>query len=236
MGLRALSAVVLAAGRGRRMEHPVPKVYLPLGGRPLLSYALEAFARCEPVEEIVVVIRPEDEGRLRSEVLDALPVALKTLKVVPGGERRQDSARAGVRAARGPWVAVHDGARPFVSLGLIEALFEAARAHRAAIPVLPLHESVHALDQEGFVARTLERAGLHLAQTPQCFERLLLERALEKAEERGLAFTDEAAAVFAMEGVRAFAVPGEPQNLKVTTPWDLRLAEALLKAGLVRFG
>jgi 2-C-methyl-D-erythritol 4-phosphate cytidylyltransferase len=230
-----LSAVVLAAGRGQRMKQPVSKVYLPLGGRPVLSYSLEKFIRCEHVEEIVLVIRPEDEERLRSDVLDALPFALedvKTVKVVPGGERRQDSAQAGVRAARGEWVAVHDGARPFFSLRLLDSLFEAARAHRAAIPTLPLKDSVHTLNEEGFVVQPLKREGLHIAQTPQCFERLLLERALEEAEERGLAFTDEAAAVLAMEGVRAIAVPGEEQNIKITTPWDLQLAEALLRAGL----
>jgi len=217
------------------MEHPVPKVYLPLGGRPVLSYSLEKFAHCEYVEEIVLVIRPEDEERLRSDVLGTLPFALedaKAVKIVPGGERRQDSAQAGVRAARGRWVAVHDGARPFFSLRLLDALFEAAQIHRAAIPTLPLKESVHAVDRENFVAQPLEREGLHIAQTPQCFERPLLERALSKAEERGLTFTDEAAAVLAMEGIRAFAVPGEEQNIKITTPWDLQLAEALLRAGL----
>ncbi len=229
----ALGVILLAAGRGTRMERPIPKAYLRLRGKAILAYSLEKVSRCEPVSEIVVVIHPEDHQRLHSEVLDLFPVdADKDLKIVYGGEHRQGSALAGVRACRSPWVAVHDAARPFFSLGLLEAVFEAARTDRAAIPVIPVRESVKSVGEDGFILGDVERDALRLAQTPQCFERSLLARALEDAETRGRYFTDEAGAVLAMSGVHPRVIDGEGRNIKITTPWDLELAEALLEAGL----
>jgi 2-C-methyl-D-erythritol 4-phosphate cytidylyltransferase len=234
MKSEVLGVILLAAGRGTRMRSPIPKAYLSLRGRPLLAYSLEKILRCEFVSEIVVVIRPEDRERLQSDVLHALPVDAnnKALKIAHGGEHRQDSALAGVRASRSPWAAVHDAARPFFSRELLKRVFEAARSDRAAIPAVPVKDSVKSVGENGFVLADVERNVLRLAQTPQCFERSLLERALEDAANQGRYFTDEAGAVLAMSSIRPRVIDGEERNIKITTPWDLRLAEALLEAGL----
>jgi len=222
-----LGAVVLAAGRGERMRAPLPKPYLTLRGRPIIWYSLEKFSRSPLVEEIVVVIHPDDRELLRSQV--DFRSFEKEIRVVFGGGRRQDSARAGVREISCGWVAVHDAARPLFSPALLERVFEAARLHRAALPAAAVRETVKSVDERGFVLSDIDREGLRLAQTPQCFERALLAGALEEACKVGLYFTDEAGAVLAMSGVRPFAVEGEEQNIKITTPEDLKLAEALLE-------
>jgi len=225
--------VVLAAGRGERLQSPVPKAYVPLGGKPLMLYSLEAFARFPPLGEIVVVIHPEDEGLFRARVQPLLELSQDVeLRVVCGGEHRQDSALAGVRASRSPWVAVHDAARPFFSRELLTALWEAAREEGGAVPVLPVRESLHERGDR-CLARPLDRERLLRAQTPQLFARELLLRALEEARRRGERFTDEAGAVLALTACRPRAVPGEEFNLKITTPWDRKAAEAWLAAGLL---
>lgn len=229
MGRRSLGVVVLAAGRGRRMGTSTPKPYLPLYGRPILVYSLEKFSRSPLVSEIVLVIHPDDRRLLR-EILAEHPY--RGIKVVVGGERRQDSALAGVRAIRSEWVAVHDVVRPLFSLELLGRVFEAACSNRAAIPALPLQETIKAVGPEGYVVGEADRERLYLVQTPQCFERPLLEHSLKSAHKRRRYFTDEAGAVLAMGGVRPKVIPGEVQNIKITTPADLRWAERLLEAGL----
>ncbi len=225
-----LGVVVLAAGRGERMGASIPKAYLPLCGKPILWYSLDKLSSCSYISEIAVVIHPEDRPLLR-KILDAFSFE-KKIQVTLGGEHRQDSSHAGVRAVRSKWVAVHDGARPLFSLELLKAVFDAARAYRAAVPALRVHETVKSIDSKGFAVGEVDREMLYLAQTPQCFERDLLGYALDEAHKQGRYFTDEAGAVSAMSGVRAKIVPGEAQNIKITTPWDLKLAEAILKRGL----
>lgn len=213
------------------MGASVPKAYLPLCGKPILWYSLDRFSKDSLVSEIVVVINSDDDSLLQANVLGAYSFE-KEIRVVEGGEHRQESSHAGVRAARSKWVAVHDGARPLFSLELLKAVFEVARAYRAAVPALRVHETVKSVDSEGFAVDEVDRETLYLAQTPQCFERDLLVQALDEAHQQGRYFTDEAGAVLAMSGVRSKIVPGEEQNIKITTPWDLRLVEALLEKDL----
>ena len=152
--------------------------------------------------------------------------------MVPGGRERQDSARAGVEAlaAEEPeLVLIHDGARPFFSEELLERLIEAAREHGAAVPALPVEETIRLGDEEGFAAGELERERLYRVQTPQCFLYGLLREALATAHEQGRYFTDDAGAV-AMLGHKIKLIPGEETNIKITTPLDLKLAELLLKS------
>lgn len=216
------SAVVLAAGRGTRFGGEESKVWAPLAGRPLLVHALEAFARTNAVDEIVVVVRPGDEARAAS-VVRGFPLPTR---VVTGGERRLDSARAGVSAARGEVVLIHDAARPLASPDLIRRVLAAARQHEAAAPVVPVADTVR-YARKGFLAETVDRSELVLIQTPQGFRRELLVAGYGEADRRGLDLSDDAAAVLLL-GRLVAAVPGDPANLKVTRREDLAVAERLL--------
>lgn len=227
-----VGVVVLAAGRGLRMGSDTPKAYLSLGGKPILQYSLETFDASPRVGEIVLVVHPDDQAILQERVLDAYEPAAQ-LKVVYGGEHRQDSTQAGVRAVRSPWVAVHDAARPFASDALFVRVIETAETYRAALPSVPIAETVKTIDDASFALGDVEREALQLAQTPQCFEQLLLDRSLDDAERDRRYFTDEAGVVLATSGIKSRVVPGEATNIKITTPQDLALAEALLDAGLI---
>nr|BAL52613.1 2-C-methyl-D-erythritol 4-phosphate cytidylyltransferase [uncultured Acetothermia bacterium] len=219
----SISAIVLAAGRGTRLGADVPKAYLPLQGKPILLYSLKTLSQCALISELIVVIHPDDAERAR-HVLKALE---KPVKVVFGGAQRQDSALAGVRAASGDFVLVHDAARPLVSPKLIERVIATMKAHRAAVPALPVADSLKRVSHDYLIIADVDRTGLFSAQTPQGGERRLLLDALERACAQGRSFPDEASALLAMSDVRAKVVPGEAHNIKITTEADLQFAERL---------
>lgn len=217
------SAVILAAGRGARFGGEGNKAWAALAGRPLLGHSLAAFARWGEAGEIVLVVRAGEEPRATALARDLG----RTVHVVTGGERRCDSARAGLAAATGEYVLVHDGARPLVSPDLIRRVSEAARRHGAAVPVLPMADTVR-YARAGFLRRdAVDREGLVQIQTPQGFRRDLLLRAYAEAEREGVDLPDDAAAMLLL-GHPVAVVAGDPANLKVTRPEDLDLAARLL--------
>jgi len=222
-----VGAVIVAAGRSTRMDGE-DKLWTSLTGRdgigrPLLAYAIRPFQASAAVERIALVIAPEAIERAQTLVRDE---RFDKACVVPGGARRQDSVRAGLDAL-GPcaWVAVHDGARPLVTLDLIERGLEAARETGAACCALPVPDTVKQSDDEHNIARTLDRSRLWLAQTPQVFRYDLLVRAHEQT---AFDATDDAALVEAL-GVNVKLYPGAARNLKVTTQEDLALVRALMR-------
>jgi 2-C-methyl-D-erythritol 4-phosphate cytidylyltransferase len=213
------SAVILAAGRGERMNADARKAFLELAGRPLFVHAIEAFSLVPRVEEIVVVVHPDDLEVARSAVAAIVPSA----SVVVGGATRRGSSLAGIRAATGEIVLIHDGCRPFASPTLIDRIIDEAERHGAAVPVLPAIETLFRLDNAGHrVGEVLDRGSIVRAQTPQGFRRSLILRCIEEADPE---ITDDASAVVA-RGTPVFTVDGEAANLKVTVPEDLRWAEA----------
>ena len=215
-----VTAVILAAGRGRRMERGENKAFLSIAGSPLLSHTLRAFSRSPRISEIVVVVRACEEDRVRALLPDGLP----PVSIVPGGDVRRDSAIAGVAAAAGRIVLIHDGARPFPSMELIERVVDGVIQHEACIPVLPIVDTVRPTKDDGFLSdRLLDRSGLTRAQTPQGFLTELIRQALALSPPN---ISDDASAVLAL-GSAVWTVPGEPTNLKVTAPEDLVLAEAI---------
>ncbi len=217
------TAIVLAAGRGRRLGASIPKAYVLLRNKPLIVYSLETFSHCDLIAELIVVIHPDDTERARQ----ALAALERPLTIVYGGAQRQDSALAGVRAASGDFVLVHDAARPLVSRALIERVIAAIKTHGAAVPALPIRDSVKRVCADLIIA-DVDRSGLFCAQTPQGAQRTLLLDALERACAQGQYFLDEASALLAMSGVHAKIVPGEAHNIKITTEADLQLAALLL--------
>jgi 2-C-methyl-D-erythritol 4-phosphate cytidylyltransferase len=223
-------AILVAAGRGERMGEARPKAFLELAGEALVLRAARVFDRAPSVGRIVAVV-PADELTAARSLL--APVR-KVAAVVPGGERRQDSVREGLRQAPVGFdgvVLVHDAARPLVDVDLVEAVAGEAGRSGAAVPVVPVVDTVKRL-RDGVVVETLDREALGSAQTPQGFQFAVLAEAYEAAFRDGVTVTDEAMAVERL-GAPVRAVPGSPRNRKITTREDLAWAEGVL-AGLVR--
>lgn len=223
MTVARVDAVIVAAGGSGRMAG-IDKLTAPLLGRPVLAWAIEALAVPRLVDRMIVVAPQERLACLADE-----PGLRGRIDVVPGGARRQESVAAGVRASTARVVLVHDGARPLVTAELARRVAAAAWRFGAAIPVVPVVETVKRLEA-GKVATTVPRGQLHLAQTPQGFRRDLLERAWSERSPAGLRTWPDEAALLEDVGVTVHAVPGDPDNLKVTVTEDLARAERVLAA------
>jgi len=221
----AVAAIVLGAGSGKRFGGPVRKQYLRLNGKPLLWWSLRAFDQASSVQSLTLVA-PQDD-------LPALKKQLKTWRfkkmhaLVAGGAERSDSVKEGLKAipSDSRWVAVHDGVRPLITPDDIENVIRATLQHRAALAASPSRDTVKIVDAGGFVRSSPDRQTVWLAQTPQIFERALLERA--HASQAG-AVTDDAQLVERL-GVSVKLVEIPPTNLKVTLPMDYVLAAQILK-------
>ncbi len=224
-------AIVLGAGRGTRLGEEAPKALLHVAGRSLLHWSAEALGRA-PVVDAVLVVLPEGCTSEFACVRAAWSGPARLLDPVTGGRTRQDSVRLGLAAAMrelpdASFVLVHDAARCLVEPDDAVNVFEAAQATGAALPVIPLADTVKVVEGAS-VASTPDRSTLALAQTPQAFEVELLARALEEADREGFRGTDCASLVERL-GVEVRTCPGRSENLKVTHPRDLELAEARLR-------
>lgn len=217
-----IGVVLAAAGRGVRLGAGAPKAYLALRGRSLLEHSLAPFL-AHPAVRVVAVVVGDPAAAPAFEALGDPRVV-----IVRGGAERQDSVRAGVEAVgEVELILVHDAARPFVTPALVEAVAQAAARHGAAIPAIAVPETVKRVDEEARVLETVPRASLVLAQTPQGFRAALLRRAHAAAAATGARVTDDAALV-EMLGETVVVIPGDPHNLKITSPADLPIAEAIL--------
>jgi 2-C-methyl-D-erythritol 4-phosphate cytidylyltransferase / 2-C-methyl-D-erythritol 2,4-cyclodiphosphate synthase len=223
-----VAAIIAAGGRGLRMGRALPKQYLNLGGRTILERTLDAFDRHQQVQELVVVVPPE--------ALDSAefvkPATSKPVRFVAGGARRQDSVANGVDAlsADAQVVLVHDAARPMVSAELISRTIAAAAEAGAAIAAVPVHDTVKQVKMDGgvgFIEKTLPRETLFLAQTPQGFRRDVLDAVVAMGREAADA-TDEAS-LAERAGYRVQVVPGDFDNLKITTEADLARVEGIVR-------
>lgn len=215
------SVVILAAGRGDRMGMNENKILVPIRGQALICYAVRAFARIPELDDLVVVVHPDEMDRVRRLIQ---PIT-NQFHLVEGGETRRDSALVGVRAAAGDLVLIHDGARPFPSPTLIRHVLTAARRESAVIPVLLIPDLLHRVGATGRIEKMsdLNEQSLARAQTPQGFRRNLILRCLEAASPE---IRDDATAVL-LAGESVGTVPGEPTNIKITRPEDFALAEAI---------
>ena len=226
-------AIIVAAGASTRMNG-VDKLLVTVGDRPLLAHAVRALATSPAIGSIVVVTTTERRRELEAGGWLAGLADDREITFADGGERRQDSVRAGFDALESATpdpdgsrvVLVHDGARPFVPPALVEAVVAATERHGAAIPVLPVHETLKRVVDDR-VASTVDRSEVAAAQTPQGVRRSLLRAALASDVATTGSWTDEAALLEACS-IAVHVVPGEPANLKVTVPADLERASALL--------
>ena len=222
-----VGGVILAAGRGERMGAPLNKAFLPLGDRPLLVYSVLVFEAAATVDAYVVVVHP-GRGGLLPRLLAPYNLT-KLAGVVPGGAVRQESAAAGVRALpeECSLAAVHDAARPLLSLELLDGAVGRARSAAALVVAVPVKETIKLVGESGQVKDTPARGGLWVAQTPQNLRRDLLLRAYAEAERDGFLGTDDATLVERL-GISVEVYQGSYGNLKVTTPEDLQMAQAIL--------
>jgi 2-C-methyl-D-erythritol 4-phosphate cytidylyltransferase len=218
-----ISAIVVAAGSGKRFGQRKQFVYLR--GKPVLEWTLEAFERHPEVASIVLVL-PDEQDRKHYQMRYS-----KILDVVRGGAQRQDSVWQGFRlldAASTDLVLVHDGARPLVDAGLISRIIAEAAAGGAAVPIIPLVDTMKEVN-DGRVVRTVDRTTIFRVQTPQGFQYPVLKKAMDAARRDRFYGTDEAMLVEWI-GFPVRALAGDPRNIKITTPLDLKMAEALLDA------
>ncbi len=221
-------AIIAAAGEGMRLGAG-PKAFVPLGGAPMLAHSLIAFAKASAIEAIVVAVPPTREDETRSIASSTVPAA--RVEVVAGGTSRQESVHAALAIVPDHVysIVVHDAARPLVTVELIEAALDGLEIEMASIVAVPERDTLKR-ERDGRVLETVSRAGLWRAQTPQAFRTGPLRRAHERALADRVEGTDDAMLVERI-GIDIAIMPGDERNLKVTTPDDLALAEALLGAG-----
>lgn len=220
------SAVIVAAGNSQRMGKD--KILMPINGKPVIAYTLEAFQNSDCIDEIIVVTKLDNLAVI-ADICNEYGIT-KTSKVVCGGKCRAESSLAGIQSVseEASLIAIHDGARPFVSGRVIERCVAAAEENSAAAPAVFATDTVRILNKKGAVVSTPDRDLVALIQTPQIFEASLIKTALEKAVEKQLPITDDCSAVEAM-GVKVSIVGGEPDNIKLTTARDVYIAEKIIE-------
>lgn len=229
-----IGAIVLAAGQGRRMGTEVAKQFLELEGKPLLTYALEAF-EASPVDEVILVTGQDQIAYCQDAIVKAFGLS-KVTAVIHGGRERYHSVYEGLKAFRQgsapDYVLIHDGARPLVTEEVIRRAICGAAHYGACVSAVPVKDTIKVSDKEGFAAETPDRRRLWQVQTPQAFRFELIYQAYEKmlaAPEGQEKITDDAMVVETSLGERVKLIEGDYQNIKVTTPEDLPIAAALLR-------
>ena len=212
-----VGAIIVAAGSGQRMGG-MNKIFAPLGGKPLLAWTVDTCQGCSSVQQIVVALNNKDL-ELGQKLKEERVWSKVTLCI--GGERRQDSVREGLHNLMDcAWVIIHDGARPFLTLDLIENGLKAAKETGAAVAAVPIKDTIKLADEQGLIKETLQRDKLWATQTPQIFSFDMITKAYEKLTTE---VTDDAAAVEHL-GHKVRLYMGAYNNIKVTTPEDLILA------------
>lgn len=224
----AVAAIVLAGGAGSRVRKNVNKVYLPVRDRDILAYSLETLARSPRIAQVVLVVREEDRGH--AEFLAVETIASKQSNVVIGGSSRYLSELAGIRTLADQIesgaieiVAIHDGARPFMTHDLLNRLLDAAVLHGGAIPGLPIEAPLYRATSDGLTI--LQSSNLRRVQTPQVFHARLLLQAYEASVAEGFEGVDTAETVERFSDLEVKVIPGDPRNIKITFVEDLFLAE-----------
>ncbi len=225
MTVDKVGTIIVAAGRGERMGG-VDKMFAPLAGKPVLAWAVEAFQKSALIDQIVVVLAKQDLERGRE--LAGEQSWSKVTDICPGGEERQQSVAVGLsRLEDCHWVVIHDGARPLVTEDLIKNGLEVAKESGAAVAAVPVTDTIKLADDNSFVMGTPPRKSLWAVQTPQVFRFDIINEAHRKAQ--GMA-TDDASLVERL-GYRVKLYMGSCDNIKITTPSDLALAEILVQGG-----
>jgi 2-C-methyl-D-erythritol 4-phosphate cytidylyltransferase len=225
-------AVIPAGGAGRRMGGGIPKQYLLLTDIPILAHTLKVFQGSPVIDEIVLIVPEADIAEVRQSIVEKFGLA-KVGHILPGGAERQDSVQRGLQKLNDEYeiIVIHDAVRPFVSETLIYRAVAAAREFGAITVGVPVKDTVKKVTAEGWVEKTVVREGLWLTQTPQVFRRPIIMAAYMKAAADGFYGTDDAGLVERM-GIPVRMIPGENDNIKVTTSEDLLLGERIIRCSI----
>ena len=225
------TAIILAAGQGKRMKTKVQKQFLMLQGKPLLYYSLACFQKSDEIQEIVVVTGKESIDYCRSEIIEKYGFT-KVKSIAEGGKERYDSVYAGLEAcsADTDYVFIHDGARPFVTEDIIKRTKEVAVTYQACIAGMPSKDTVKIIDENNMVSATPERSRVWSVQTPQVFLYSLIKEAHDTARSVSMqGITDDAMVVEQYKNTPVHIVEGAYGNIKITTPEDILVAEKILE-------
>ncbi len=215
-----IAVIIPAAGTGSRFGGQLPKQFHPLAGKPLIQHVIERFLLVADVSRVIVPV---------AEILLTSVKNSERVVWVAGGETRQQSVIRGLAETRdADMIAVHDAARPLFSEATFHAVLAAARETGAALPVVPVTDTIHVMNDDAMVTQTLDRSMLAAAQTPQCFRADILRDILVRAQLEGIEGTDEAG-LAARFGYTVKAIAGDPRNLKITVPEDLAIAESYIQ-------
>lgn len=222
-------AIILAAGKSERMKCDTNKIQLELLGKPILAYTLAPFMRDSLCQHIIIVSKAEEKHCLQEIVQKYFPETTKRITYAVGSQTRQASAHCGLQALEDPtrFVLIHDGARPCITLELVRSVYERACQTKAAIAGVPAKDTIKEVINDK-IQQTLNRANIWQIQTPQAFIGTELQLAYRKAEEAGFLGTDDSAIMEKFGEREVEVVFGDYQNIKLTTPEDLLLAEAIL--------
>ncbi len=225
-------AIIPAAGQGKRMGNQVNKQFLCLAGLPILVHTLTVLENHPRVEGMIIVCRDGEREFCRTEIVEKYQLR-KVLRIVAGGKERQHSVFNGIKAlpADTGLVLIHDGARPFLTAGIIDKAVDQALAMGAAVAAVPVKDTIKEAGPDGIVAGTPDRSRLWQIQTPQVFRYSLIREAHQQAATDGFLGTDDASLVEYI-GRKVKLVQGSYENIKITTPEDLLLGEAILKGRL----
>ena len=215
------TVLIVAGGKGLRMGSDLPKQFLPIGGKPVLMHTIEAFHHFDRTMKIILVL-PQEQQTYWQELCAKHSFVIEHT-VVDGGETRFHSVKNGLACVNSGLVGVHDGVRPFVSPEVIKRCYELAAIKKAVIPVIDVVETVRHITETG--SETVSRNDYKLVQTPQVFDAELLKQAY--AQEYTPFFTDDASVVEAM-GIPVCLVEGNRENIKITTPFDMKISSALV--------
>lgn len=230
MGKAYCTAIVLAAGQGKRMGTKVHKQYLELDGKPILYYSLKAFEDSPVIDEILLVTGAGEEEYCRREIVEKYQIT-KVSKILAGGAERYHSVWNGLQEMEEEgYVFIHDGARPFVDEEIISRVFKEVQKHKACVVGMPVKDTIKVVDENEFVKKTPDRSSLWLVQTPQVFENHIVKGAYSMLmRESYINVTDDAMVVEQMLKYPIRLVYGAYENIKITTREDLEVAEVLVK-------
>ncbi|MDY5985832.1 2-C-methyl-D-erythritol 4-phosphate cytidylyltransferase [Sporofaciens sp. SGI.106] len=242
--MKHCTAIALAGGQGRRMGTNIQKQYLDISGKPLLYYSLHVFEESEIIDDIVLVVGEGQEEYVRKEIVDRYGFT-KVVGIVEGGKERYDSVWAGLQAVQvlqnshfgteepeENYVFIHDSARPFVTEAILERAYGKVREFKACVVGMPSKDTVKLVDEHVFAKETPDRNYVWIIQTPQVFDTSLIFEAYSRLmREKCIQVTDDAMVVEQMMRLPVKMVEGSYENIKITTPEDLDIAEVFVKRG-----